>query len=472
MFLNRFARFPEILTALTEQKDETLGGMAEAMGVSVERLSALQQGAAEIGPAEEWALLGFCDGNGYYQLLADFGVTPPPYNRHRDFSFALPPIATEWPQRDLVRRPTNILGYEVEYPIGVPACALTFNSSWLKYFQDRGFCIFTHKTVRSGKWGGHPEPHWALVNELNGPLKYPFNEARVAASMTKWPAHPLEFSMVNSFGVPSLEAKIWQAEVAAEREMLSEGSMLIVSVMGTPEEADDEFDLAKDFARTAALAKDAGAQVIEANLSCPNTPPPPLGASEGRYSRRSSKASQDDIYTSPDMARLVCEAIRSEIGVGFPFLIKIGYLPPPELEELISAVSDTIDGVVAINTVRVSVDDSEGEPFFKDRPQAGLSGSLIKELAKDVLTSLLDIRSRLKPDLAIFGVGGVTTADDVHEFEDLGIDAVLSCTGAWMNPNLALEARLAQRVDKQGLLAAFGEETLAEAEQLFVTIPD
>ena len=471
MFLNRFARYPEILTALTEQKNETLGGMAEAMGVSVERLSALQQGAATIGPAEEWALLGFCDRKRYYDVLVDHGVSPPPYDRYGPFSFDLDPIATDWPHRELIERRTNILGFDVAYPVGVPACALTFKPTWLSYFQDRGFCIFTHKTVREkskqGKeWTGHSAPHWAFAERVEGSFEYPFDEARVVADMDRWPTHPADFSMVNSFGVPSLEPKDWQKEIRAERELLAEGSVLIVSVMGNPEEADDEADLARSFARTAALAKEAGAQIVEANLSCPNPPPPP----GGRMSPRDQGAAQEGIYASPEMAKLVCTEIKSEIGKDFPLLIKIGYLPGSELSRLMRELADTIDGVVAINTIGLTVGDQKGQSFFQGRPKAGLSGSLIKDHARDVLENLVTLRKDVNPDLAILGVGGVTTANDVHEFEDLGIDAVLSCTGAWMNPNLAIEARLSQTVDSTRLQSTFGEKALEGLDAFAVEV--
>ena len=56
-------------------------------------------------------------------------------------------------------------------------------------------------------------------------------------------------------------------------------------------------------------------------------------------------------------------------------------------------------------------------------------------------------------------------AEDVEEFLDIGIDAALSCTGAWLNPNLAIEARLAQRVGRERLVKTFGKEAVEAADR-------
>ena len=75
-----------------------------------------------------------------------------------------------------------------------------------------------------------------------------------------------------------------------------------------------------------------------------------------------------------------------------------------------------------------------------------------------------------KPELAILGVGGVTTAEDVEEFLELGATAVLTCSGAWMNPNLAIEARLAQRVGRKQLEETFGKEAIEAADHYIVEL--
>jgi dihydroorotate dehydrogenase len=50
---------------------------------------------------------------------------------------------------------------------------------------------------------------------------------------------------------------------------------------------------------------------------------------------------------------------------------------------------------------------------------------------------------RQKNDLSyqIFGVGGVTTAEDYMDYKNAGADAVMSATGSMWNPYLAQEIK-------------------------------
>jgi len=221
--------------------------------------------------------------------------------------------------------------------------------------------------------------------------------------------------------------------------------------MGSPELADTPDDLRRDFAKAARLAKEAGAQIIEANYSCPNT-----------------KGGVEDVYTRPDLSAAISQAIRTAIGPETPFLMKIGYLPSPLLERVVKANAHLINGVVAINTIRTQVVDKSRAPFFEGRLQAGISGSLIKQKAKEVLENLVRLNAREKLELTILGAGGITTADDVDEFLSLGITAALTCTGAWVNPYLAIEARLAQRVRREKLEEVFGKEQVQELDRYVV----
>jgi dihydroorotate dehydrogenase len=207
-------------------------------------------------------------------------------------------------------------------------------------------------------------------------------------------------------------------------------------------------DIAADFAQVALLAKDAGADIVEANYSCPNTPGDPAG----------------EIYQSPEKAARISAAIREALG-NTSFLTKIGYLAKPQLRRFLELNAKYIDGVVAINTVAAEVIQRpkkvgtaqkvvdylkalnylEKNPTFPGRPKAGVSGWAIKARAQEVARNLVDLRKEIpgrsgKP-LAILGVGGVLTAQDFFERLAVGVDAVESCTGAFLNPYLGLEIR-------------------------------
>jgi len=204
MFLNRMDQYPQLLAALEEQRG--LAGVSRVAGISSARLAALRQGVERLKPTEEWALFGFCEREGLYDTLAEHGVAPPTYNRHGDFDFSLSPVGDYLPipQHALVTRPTNLLGHIIDFPLGIPACTLTPNHKWLRFYAERGFSILTHKTVRTGHWPGHKAPHWAFVQAVEGRLEHPFNDSIVVAATDAWPSHDSQFSMVNSFGVPSL----------------------------------------------------------------------------------------------------------------------------------------------------------------------------------------------------------------------------------------------------------------------------
>jgi len=290
VFLSRVRDYPGLLSQL--QNTLGLHALAESTSIPGDRLSRGLEGQERFTPADEWAIVGFCENNGLHDLLAQHGVAPPTYDRNQEFDFHADPIQGELrpPKERLTVRSINLFDFQVDFPLGLPACVLTPTHKWIKFYAQRGFDLLTYKTVRGKPWDGHPKPNWALVKLL-------LDDQRVIASRVDepwWPIHPREFSMANSFGVPSQHPREWQADVEKARDVLRvPGQVLIVSVMGTPEEADTIEDLADDFANVAGLAKEAGAQIIEANLSCPNTGSGPSG----------------EIYKRPDWVQLSTAAI-------------------------------------------------------------------------------------------------------------------------------------------------------------------
>jgi dihydroorotate dehydrogenase len=327
-------------------------------------------------------------------------------------------------------RPTfNLLGLPLGIPFGVPACAVTPHSGYVEYFASRGFDLITYKTVRGGPWNPHRSPNLAFAAGVRQPLSEAQLNDPVLPTM-----HPdalrdiRRASFVNSIGVPSLPVAQWQADVARSRSMLSDGQALIVSVMGSPEtlRAQDDAGLVQQFTEVAADAKDAGAQIVELNLSCPNT--------GGTL-----------ICLDAELSSRICAAVRARIG-DTPLLIKISHMSETKLSELVRSCQESIGGVVAINAVQVHAQDAAGAAFFKGRPNdhAGLSGAGIRELGLEVTRTLSRLRGDEGPspqDWAIISIGGVASAADYQAYRDAGADAVQSCTGAWLNQRLAEEVR-------------------------------
>lgn len=106
-----------------------------------------------------------------------------------------------------------------------------------------------------------------------------------------------------------------------------------------------------------------------------------------------------------------------------------------------------IDGIVAINTISAKIVNEKDTQTFPGRETAGLSGWMIKnkaqEVAKGLVTLREEVRVKLGKKLTILGVGGVMAPQDCKDYLDsIGVDAVESCTGAFLNPYLGLETRI------------------------------
>jgi dihydroorotate dehydrogenase len=323
----------------------------------------------------------------------------------------------------------TLLGLPLGIPFGVPACAVTPHSGFVEYFASRGFDLITYKTVRGGPWNPHPSPNLAFAAGVRQPLSETQLNEPVLPTMYPDALRDIQqASFVNSIGVPSLPVEQWQADIARSRSMLSYGQALIVSVMGSPEtlRVQDDMGLVRQFTEVAANAKDAGAQIVELNLSCPNT--------GGTL-----------ICLDAELSGRICAAVRARIG-DTPLLIKISHMPETKISALVRACQKSINGIVAINAVQVHAQDATGAAFFKGRSNdhAGLSGTGIRKFGLEVTRTLSGLRGDEGPspqDWVIIGIGGVASAADYQAYRDAGANAVQSCTGAWLNPRLAEEIR-------------------------------
>jgi dihydroorotate dehydrogenase (NAD+) catalytic subunit len=373
-------------------------------------------------------------------LLGTYPGEPPPFDHLQSYwdNFYRGPRGSE--AVAVLEEPAaprfDFLGFRLGIPFGVPACAVTPHSGYVDYFASRRFDLITYKTVRGESWNPHCSPNLAFAAEVRTPL---------SAGDRGRPVHPTmypdqirdisEASFVNSIGVPSLPIERWQADVESSRALLGPGQVLIVSVMGSPEllgEGDGERQLVDQFVRVASAAREAGAPIIELNLSCPNT-------------------GGELVCLDPQLAGKITKAVRGAVG-DTPILIKISYMEESRLAVLIDACRPSMDGIVAINAVQVPTQSATGAPFFAGRPNdfAGLSGVGIRDLGLAVVRSLSKLRGdggQAPQDWVIVGIGGVNCPADYQAYRDAGADAVQSCTGAWLNPRLAQQ--VASHIDAE-----------------------
>lgn len=329
----------------------------------------------------------------------------------------------------------DFLGEQLGVPFGVPACAITPHSRYVAAIARHGFDLITYKTVRDRPWDPYTYPNLAFATEVTEPLaEDELSDFKVTSPLVR-PDRIRSVdraSFVNSIGVPSVALEQWKADVARTLDVLVPGQILMVSVMGSksPGENLDPGEFVQRFARVAAEAHDAGCRFVELNLSCPNT-----GGSL--------------VCDDAELSGEIVAAARRELGTEARLLVKLSYLRRERLDSLFHACRPHINGVVAINAVPVPVLRASGGPFFPGRVDeggrasalAGLSGVGIRDLGLDMARRLVALRGSAEDDLKIIGVGGVMTPSDYAAYRDVGADAVQSCTGAWLNPNLAVEVR-------------------------------
>lgn len=343
---------------------------------------------------------------------------PPAYdiNRSYDENYEQGPFFPgSPPEIAQSKKKYSLLDFELNSPIGIPA-GLLLNARWVSLYCRLGFDILTYKTVRSKQKNSHPLPN-CLFLETTGTL----SPEKLPASMTAATSNPdfLKATITNSFGMPSKEPEIWQEDVELAKKSISKGQVLIVSVVGGAEGGWRE--LVKDFERTACMAKDAGGDIVELNLSCPN-----ISSAAG------------ELYKDTELTSKITAAVKKAIH-GTPLFIKTGfYEDAAVLAGVLKANINHIEGIVGVNSVKMKVVDRTGRAALDEkRIESGICGAAIAPFAKKFIQDARSIRKREGYPIAIISTGGIMTPGGFDQHIAMGADAALSCTGAMLNPLLA-----------------------------------
>lgn len=313
----------------------------------------------------------------------------------------------------------DFLGNKVYLPFGIPAGPI-LNSKFAKGAFKEGFDIVVYKTVRSDYFPCHPFPN-VLSVEVEGDLTpEKIEKPLVANTEYKDP-----ISITNSFGVPSRKPEIWQEDVKKAISYAGKGQVLVLSFMGTvkPNQTPDEF--IADYVLAAKLAKETGAKVLEANLSCPNI------GNEGL------------VCYNLEVTEKIAKEVRGVIG-DVPLVLKVGYYKnDSDMEKLAEIVNEYANDVAGINTLQAEVRDKDGNQALPgpNRLRSGICGHCIKWAGLDFVHRMKKIRDEKGYNFSITGVGGVTSPEDYKEFKEAGADVVMSATGAMWNPKLAQDIK-------------------------------
>ncbi|MBI2329916.1 tRNA-dihydrouridine synthase [Candidatus Daviesbacteria bacterium] len=313
----------------------------------------------------------------------------------------------------------DFLGQKVYTPFGIPAGPLV-NAKFCKAAFEKGFDICVYKTVRSRSFPCHPFPNILSV-KLEGDLTLAKAQTELIADNNY--SEPL--SITNSFGVPSKDPDVWQADVKKAISYAGSGQVLVLSFMGTVRENQSREDFIADYALAAKLSKETGAKILEVNLSCPNI------GNEGL------------VCYNLGVTEKVCSAIRKEIG-DTPLILKVGYYQSDEdLQKLVDIAGKYAQAIAAINTIQAEIVDKNGNQALpgKNRLRSGVCGAGIKWAGLDMVRRLKKLIANSQQQIAIIGVGGVTKPEDYTEYINAGADCVMSATGAMWNPYLAQEIK-------------------------------
>jgi dihydroorotate dehydrogenase len=330
---------------------------------------------------------------------------------HSSFSLIAPP-PRNWPSQTQY---LDFLGFPLASRIGAAPCAVTTGKG-IALLASLGFDVLTYKTIRRRAHPSHPLPNIVYLDK---------DSLLTAADLAKpiytqdHPATHLEkIAISNSFGNACVEPEMLMQDIGLAKSALSKGQVLIVSIYG---EGVSEAAMAKDFLATALLAKQAGADIIELNLSCPNL-----------------LKEAEPIYWDAALVYKLSAHVVSGVG-DVPVCVKLGLLPASfSLNETLQAMARAgVRGVSAINAISMRVLDPAQQPALGKRLFSGVSGYPIRALALQFIRNINQINQEKRLNLVILGMGGITLPEHFAEFFTAGADIALSATGMMWNPYLA-----------------------------------
>lgn len=336
-----------------------------------------------------------------------------------------PNFTGAFPKRE-IKPLKKFLTFKVNSLFGVPAGPLV-NSQWIGLYAKLGFDILTYKIVRTRSYPAFPMPHMLYVEPISAGNKD--QQDYLGRPYVKKYEH---LAMTNSFGVPSKDPDVWQEDVAKTLALIGEGQLLIVSVMGTQTGAKNEDEFVNDYAKCAKLALEAGAKVIEVNLSCPNLHGTGI------------------ICYDVALVEKICSQVKNAIG-NIPLIAKIGhYSDVKMLGDFVTKNHTYLDGIAVINTIRGNIKDVQLKgPVMRHIETSGICGKMIKPYGLEMVQRLNKMRIEKGLAYPIMGIGGVTSPEDYEEYINAGADAVQSATGAMMDPYLAYKIYKKETEQKQ-----------------------
>ena len=316
----------------------------------------------------------------------------------------------------------DFFGFRVPSRVGI-AAGLLLNSAWVECYAKLGFDILTYKTVRTVARRSHPMPNWLLVDAPGGLDVREDQVLRVRKDRPR-ASDPSSWTSAVCFGMPSMSPDVWRRDVARARKKLGSGQILIVSVVGTPSRGGGEDELVEDYRRAARWAAEAGAHIVEANLSCPN-----VCTAEGT------------IYHDAKLVRVLAIALRDALP-STPLFVKVGHLGSERAaRSLYEALDGKVDAAVLVNGIARRVVQGDGRPAFGRFDRVGILGAAIHSAAVADVRRAITVTEAGGLRVGTVAVGGVTTAGDPGAFFRARARGVLLGSAPAFDPLLAVRMK-------------------------------
>ncbi|MEM8733416.1 MAG: hypothetical protein AAGG44_04300 [Planctomycetota bacterium] len=305
-------------------------------------------------------------------------------------------------------------GLPVASPLGIAAGPL-LNGGWVLHYANQGFDILTYKTVRSRSRACFAEPN--LV---------PIVETEIAPGAHTSASKSMAGSWGISFGMPSREPDFWRRDIEDIRPKLGDGRLLVVSVVASPEPDWTLEQVADDYAQCACWAADAGADVIELNLSCPNV------------------ASQDgQLFRQPDKVSQILQRVFA-FGCELPKVIKIGHLESESLIADLVQVCATHQTAISMTNCLASTIEDENKEMLWGGESRGIGGEAIRKESIAQIRRFANAIRQQDVSTQLVGIGGISTAEHVDDYLAAGANSVQLATSAMRSEDLGhrLKSRL------------------------------
>ncbi|MCA9126607.1 MAG: hypothetical protein KDB22_05960 [Planctomycetales bacterium] len=297
-----------------------------------------------------------------------------------------------------------------EVRLGIAAGPL-LNGKWVLHYANLGFDDLTYKTVRSRPLASYPLPNLVHVPDV---------AFQPGAQLNNSPT--VSDSWAISFGMPSMHPDQWRSDVEWTRKHLPAEKSLTVSVVATAEDNYTLDDIAQDYARCARWAVESGADAVEVNFSCPN-----VSSVDGQ------------LYQQAQAAAVVASQVRHLAGQT-PLWVKIGLVEDTEaIEQLVVCLNGIVDGIVTTNCISARVASATGQ-FFDGAPR-GIGGSAILAGSIRQVARFHKCIARTNSNLKIIGVGGISNAQHVLDYQAAGACAVQLATAAMLDPLVAMSIK-------------------------------